>query len=162
MTVAPRAEVALRVERLAAQRARRPARGEDAQRAGDELAGVGGGEPDPEQVRPVLGVVVLECLGLAFLALLGVLVRLGDLAGLEQDEVVAAVPAEGQDAGLERLVQRLVERLASPVTSASSSAPSIPRRSSSSSRSPSRWARTATWTFSTATDTILPPSRACR
>ena len=43
----------------------------------------------------------------------------------------------------------------SPVTSASSSAPSIPRRSSSSSRSPSRWARTATCTFSTATDTIL-------
>ena len=38
VAVAPRAEVALRVERLAAQRARRAARGEHAERAGDELA----------------------------------------------------------------------------------------------------------------------------
>ena len=37
-----------------------------------------------------------------------------------------------------------------------------PRRSSSPRRSPRRSARTATWTFSRATDTTRPPSRACR
>ena len=54
MTVPTRAEVALRIERLAAERARRPSGGEDPDRAGDEPASLGRRDTHPQEVRPVL------------------------------------------------------------------------------------------------------------
>src|SRR6185369_12625491 len=100
VAVAARAQVALRVERLAAQRARRATRGEHAERAADERPRRQRRDPDAQQVRAVIGVVV---------ELLVLLLVLGLLAGLEEDEVILRVPAERQRAGPERLVDRLIE-----------------------------------------------------
>src|SRR5918993_277425 len=100
VAVATGTQVPLGVERLAAQRARRPAGGDDPQGAHDELADRGGGQPDPHQVGPVFVVVVGERLLLALLLalglLLGVLVRFGQLEGNGDDPCpVAGLEEEG-------------------------------------------------------------------
>ena len=102
VAVAPRAEVALRVERLAAQRARRAARGEHPQRPADERPRGERRHPDAQQVRAVI-VVVVEASSSSSSSS-SVCSR-----GLEEHEVVLRVPAERQRAGPERLVDRLVE-----------------------------------------------------
>jgi enoyl-CoA hydratase/carnithine racemase len=103
--IAPRAEVPDGIQRLAAQRARRPSRREHPRRARHELAGGEGGDPDAEDVGPLLVV------GLRLVLLVLLLVVLGQLAGLDQDQVLGRVPAERERAGAEDLVHRLVEGL---------------------------------------------------
>src|SRR6185295_4732595 len=58
VTVAARADVALRIERLAAQRARQPARGDDRQRAVHEPARLGGREADAKRVGSLVVILV--------------------------------------------------------------------------------------------------------
>ena len=87
----------------AAQRAGEPSRGDDPSRAFHERARDGWRHPDPEEVGAVLVLVVIV-VGVDGLA---VLVH---GAGLDEDQLRAAVPAEGQRPGPERLDERLVER----------------------------------------------------
>src|SRR6478672_8540913 len=87
VAVATRADVALRVERCPAQRTRRAAGRDDPRGARDERPGRIGRQPDAEEVRAVL-VFVVVLVGIDGLAVLG----LG--AGLDQDALSIAVPAE--------------------------------------------------------------------
>src|SRR5262245_44040941 len=105
--VLPRADVAGRIERVAAQRARRAPGPDDPERALDEGSRRIGGQADTHEVGAFLIVIVLldEHLGL------GLLVVGSRGAGLDQDPLRVAVPAEGQGRGAEGLVQGLVERV---------------------------------------------------
>ena len=80
----------------------RPA-ADDPRGARDERARRVGGDPDAQQVRTVL-VLVVVLVGVDRLAVLGLGAR------LDQHALRVAVPAERQRAGPERLVERLVER----------------------------------------------------
>src|SRR5579862_1336199 len=101
------ADVAARIERVAAQRARRTARPDDPERPLDERPGGVSGEAHPQEVGPVL-VVVLELQGLRLRLLGGLAGPLGPR--LDEDPLGLAVPAQRQRAGPECLVERLVER----------------------------------------------------
>jgi hypothetical protein len=169
VAVAARADVALRIERLAAQRARKPARRDDRQGAVHEAPGVLGREPDAERVRPVVIVVRRPLEGREELArrrpgdpldgrevddrlalvlflvvvlrrIVVVLVVVRLGARLDEDLLGVAVPAEGQRRRPERLVQGLLE-------GRRVGGPGV-------GRGRDRSARTATWTFSRITDTI--------
>ena len=89
------------VKRLAAQGAGRPPCPEHPHRLRHERACRRRRDPDPQDVRTLLVVV---------LGLLVLLLALDLLPRLDQDQVVARVPAQRQRAGPERLVERLVER----------------------------------------------------
>src|SRR5919197_4066323 len=93
------------IEGLATQRTRRPTRRDDPHRPLDKGTRRRRREPDGEQVRSVLGVVLDLLAGLERR-----LVLLSLFARLDEDSLAAAVPTEGQDAGAERFVERLVER----------------------------------------------------
>jgi hypothetical protein len=97
VAVASGADVALRVERLAAQRAWRPAAADHSVRPFHEGARRARRQPDAQQVRSILVgiVVVLGVDGVAVLV---------QAARLEEDPLGPDVPAERQRAGAERLV----------------------------------------------------------
>src|SRR6478736_35478 len=103
VAVAPRADVALRIERRPAQGARRAAGGDDPGRPGDERPGRLGGHPDAQQVGAILVLVVI-LVGIDGFAILRLCPR------LDQHQLVVDVPAERQGSRPERLVDRLVER----------------------------------------------------
>src|SRR6478735_4499428 len=86
VAVAPRADVALRIERRPAQGARRPSGGDDPGRPRDERPGRLGGQPDTQEVGAVL-VLVVVLVGIDGLAIFGLCPR------LDQHELVVDVPA---------------------------------------------------------------------
>jgi hypothetical protein len=97
-----------RIERIATQRARRPTGADHAECPLDEPASGLGRQPDAQEVRPVLVVILdLDRLGLGLR--IGVGRRLGP--SLDEDPFRLAVPAKGQGAGPEGFVERLVEGL---------------------------------------------------
>ena len=102
-----------RIERVAAQRARRTPGPDDAERALDEGSGRVRGEPDAQEVGAVLVVVIEldDALGLRLCLDVFVIVLLARRPRLDQDLPGVDVPAEGQRRRPERLVERLVERL---------------------------------------------------
>jgi hypothetical protein len=104
--------VAGRVERLAAQRARRPAGRDHAPGPVDELPGGLGGQSHPQPVQVVVGLVLVVVI---VRVVLGAEVDLGvPLAGLDRlDHHRGAVDVEGQAerADPELLVDRGVQRL---------------------------------------------------
>src|SRR6188472_1351533 len=91
VAVAARADVAARVERIAAQRAGQSPGGDDAARSIDERPSRVEGDPHAQQVGPVL-VLVIIVVGIDALAVLVLGPR------FDEDAVRAAVPAEGQGA----------------------------------------------------------------
>ena len=163
VAVVPRAEVAGGVERLAAQRARRPAGGDHPLGAVDERRGSPPGSAGPAagRGRRDLGVV---------LVLVGVVRsrprRRLVLVGRDRlDDDGAGVDVEGQAerADPELLVDRGVQRLVvgrRALGAAGSSTPN--RRCASASSSSSFSASSDTCTFSSTTLTSRPPPRACR
>ncbi len=103
MAVAARADVALRVERLAAQRARRPASRHHALGLTGERSRVTGVDANPDQIGTIrIVVLVLVC----FLSLVVEL----RVARLDDDHPGLGVPTDGERARPEDLVERLIER----------------------------------------------------
>src|SRR5918995_1859283 len=102
MTVAPRADVAARVERRAAQRTRRATRRPDVCGTCHEGPRGSRSEPDPQQVGAIV-VLVVVLVGVDRLAVF----VLG--ARLDQHSLGVGVPAEGQRACTEGFDQRLVK-----------------------------------------------------
>src|SRR6266704_3806085 len=94
------ADMAGRVERQPAQRARRPAGGDELKRAPGERARRGGRDRHPQDRRPVLR----QLLGQRFDRLVA------QLLSLDDDALVVAVPRPRDSPDPEVLHQRLVER----------------------------------------------------
>jgi hypothetical protein len=107
MAVLARADVAGRVQRVAAERARRPAGADDPEGAFDEGPGRIGAEADAEDIGSIVILVVDLDDGLALFLL--DLVTLGPR--LDQDLLGVAIPAERQRRRPECLVEGLVERV---------------------------------------------------
>src|SRR3954447_22562548 len=101
MAVLARAYVTLRVQRVPAQGARRPAGGDDTERALGERPGSAGRQPDPEQVTG-------ELRRLGFGRLLSLPLDLG--LRLDQYRGGLLVPREGERADPELLLDRRSER----------------------------------------------------
>ena len=164
-----------------AERARRPPRGDGAERAFHEGAGGEQHEPDPHQVGAfwiavveleggrLLVLLVLFVVGLLRLAvrlillvrILG-LVRLLLLAGLD-DDLSALSP--GRASGSRTRNASTSGSPSGAVSSsdgASASGTWTPRRPISARSSATRSASTWTWTFSMTTETSALPLRACR
>ena len=103
--VGAHAQVAVRVDRAAAERAGGAAGADDLRGALHERPRGAGGEPDQE-----------DLLGLGLLEVLADLLgrddgRLGEREDLDDDPLVAGVPGERHRAGPELLLDRLLERL---------------------------------------------------
>src|SRR5258706_674276 len=106
--VLARADMAGRIEWVAAQGAGRPARTDDPERSLDECACGIRGEPDTQEVGAVLVLIFeLDRVGLGLRIDVGL--RLS--TRLDENPLGVPVPAERQRPGSERHVQRLVEGL---------------------------------------------------
>ena len=159
VAVLARADVAGRVERVAAQRAGRPPGADDAEGALDERAGGVGGEPDAEQVRAVL-VVIVDLDERFALASTSSSSSPGARASMRMRSASPSQPSVSVVARKASL-SGSSSGFSSGLMGAGGSS-TMPRRSSSTRSCPSRSASTATWAFSSATLTTRRPSRAWR